>query len=89
MKFPEKYAQWMDKATALWNSMPPIWHTILIISAIILLVLLIFGWVKSFLKTWIKIILIVAIVAVVCIAFPWAGASFMALVDWAWSAIFG
>ncbi|MCL1906825.1 MAG: hypothetical protein FWG08_02730 [Propionibacteriaceae bacterium] len=89
MKFPDKYSQWMEKATALWDSMPATVHTILIISVVVLLGLFVLGVIKDFLKTWIKIILVVAIVAAVCIAFPWVGASLLALLDWLWSAITG
>ncbi|MDR0489171.1 MAG: hypothetical protein LBG99_07250 [Propionibacteriaceae bacterium] len=89
MKFADNFQDWMDKATSMWESMPAQWHTILIISAVALLILLVLGIVKSFIKTWVRVILVVVIVGLVCTAFPWVGAALLSLIDYAWTSITG
>lgn len=87
MKFADKFQEWMDKATSFWNSLPPQWHTILIVSAVVLLIILVLGIIKSFIKTWLRVILVVAIVALVCTAFPWVGATLLAFFEYVWTAL--
>ncbi len=84
--FGTRFSEWMDKASSFWNAIPAQWHTILIISLVVLVGFIILDVVKSIVSTGVRVLLVVVAVAVVCVNFPWVGAAAMAVIQqgWAW-----
>ncbi len=84
--FGTRFSDWMGKASSFWDAIPAQWHTVLIISAVVLVGFMILDIIKKIVGTGVRIALIVVTVAVICVAFPWVGASALALIQqgWAW-----